>query len=285
VAEMDQGIKRLLQTHPADVLALAIPGAEYLGLLPVDVATEPQLVLDTLLRVRYAGVACAVDLEAEARPRTEMARRLFEYGTRASVVTGLPVISVVLWLQAGNAPPASPYELRVGNLLLATWHFIGIALYDLDAQALFTPGLIGLLPLVPFTRDGGDVATIERAAEIVKQRAPASDLSELESLLAVFAARAISDDAARAIIRRLFMSTEILEQSPLYRAWIQQGIEQGKAEGLRIALLGVLRGRFGTVPPELTQAINAAPADALERLLEYAGTESVEQLQARLSAL
>ncbi len=53
MAEMDQGIKRLIQTRPVDVLALALPDVEYLGTQPIDVATEPQLVLDTLLRVRY----------------------------------------------------------------------------------------------------------------------------------------------------------------------------------------------------------------------------------------
>jgi hypothetical protein len=80
VPDMDQGIKRLIQTHPADVLALTLPGADYLGTLPVDVAAEPRLALDTLLRVRYKGIECAVDLEAEARARLDMGRRLFEYG-------------------------------------------------------------------------------------------------------------------------------------------------------------------------------------------------------------
>ena len=87
--DMDQGIKRLIQTHPADILALAVPGTEYLGTLPVDVASEPRLVLDTLLRVRYYGVECALDIEAEAGPRPDMGRRLFEYGSRRGRATSL----------------------------------------------------------------------------------------------------------------------------------------------------------------------------------------------------
>ncbi len=100
--EMDQGIKRIVQTHPQDVLQLALPGAEYLGPAPVDVAAEPQLVLDTLQRVRYHGVECLVDIEAEATPRPDIGRRCFEYGSRASVVHQLPVVSVVLWLERGG---------------------------------------------------------------------------------------------------------------------------------------------------------------------------------------
>jgi hypothetical protein len=170
VPEMDQGIKRLIQTHPRDVLAFAVPDADYLGTLPVDVATEPQLVLDTLPRVRYHGIECAVDLEAEARPRLDIGRRLFEYGARTSIVTGLPIISVVLWLERDGTPPVSPYVLRAGDLLLATWRFVGIALYDLPAERLIQSGLVGLLPLVAFTRDASDFAIIERAAEIVNAR-------------------------------------------------------------------------------------------------------------------
>lgn len=55
-AEMDHGIMRLIQTHPQDILDLALPGATYMGTLPTDVATEAQLMLDTLLRVSYLGV-------------------------------------------------------------------------------------------------------------------------------------------------------------------------------------------------------------------------------------
>ena len=69
MADMDQGIKRLIQMHPADILSLGVPAAEYVGPLPVDVATEPQLTLDMLMRARFEGADCAVDLEAEARPR------------------------------------------------------------------------------------------------------------------------------------------------------------------------------------------------------------------------
>lgn len=45
---MDQGIKRLLQMRAADVLEYVLPGCRYVRPMPIDVATEPQLVLDTL---------------------------------------------------------------------------------------------------------------------------------------------------------------------------------------------------------------------------------------------
>ncbi|HEX6800803.1 MAG TPA: hypothetical protein VF116_24030 [Ktedonobacterales bacterium] len=288
--DMDQGIKRLVQTYAADFLALALPGAEYLGTIPIDVATEPQLTLDTLLRVRYHGVECAVDLEAEARPKPDIGRRLFEYGARATIVSGLPVISVVLWLEPDGAAPSSPYELHAADRLVATWHFIGIELYQQAAEMLLGSGLVGLLPLVPFTRDvTRDV--IERTADLVKETAPEADLGKLEALLLVFAGRKYDSEFLKSVARRLFMSTEILEKSSLYQEWVQaareqgieQGIEQGMASGLRDAALLTLRARLGELPQEMADAVAQAPVPVLQELLAHVTSDTPDQLRARLS--
>ncbi len=50
--DMHQGAKGAVLAAPQDLVTFALPGAEYLGTVPTDVAAEPQLVLDTLLRVR-----------------------------------------------------------------------------------------------------------------------------------------------------------------------------------------------------------------------------------------
>lgn len=285
---MDQGIKRLLERHPADLLAFAVPGAAYLGSLPGDLAMEPQRVLDLLMRVRYQGVECVVNIEAEAQPRAEIARRCFEYGARASIVTGLPVLSVVLWLQPGGTPPTSPYEMRVGDRLTALWHFTGIELYNVSAESLFTRGLPGLFPLVPFTRDGGDLTVVERAALLVRDRAPAADLAELEVLLGVFGARRFGTGTMRAVLRRVLMSTEILDTSPLYqdwkREWIAEGMAQGMAQTLRDAVLAVLRGRFGALPPEMETVVAAADTAALQAVLPRLATAPLEEITAALQA-
>jgi hypothetical protein len=296
--EMDQGIKRLIQRHPADVLKLALPDADFLGILPTELVTEPQRVLDVLARVRYHGVECAADVEVEARPRPEIARRLFEYGARTATNTRLPVLSIVLWLEAGGAPPASPYVMRAGDETLATWRFVGVELYRLSADQLIEPGLLGLLPLVPFSRDGLDIAVIERAGQIVKERAPIEELGEMETLLAIFGARTFGADVMRAMLRRLAMSTEILDTSPLYQEWkrewqeqgmqqgieqgMRQGVEQGMRQGVRQALALVLRGRFGALPEPLAQAIEAAPMERIDEALTRAATASLDELAALL---
>ncbi|MGH2517054.1 MAG: hypothetical protein ACRDHP_15500 [Ktedonobacterales bacterium] len=290
MGDMDQGIKRLIQTHPQDVLHLAFQDAEFLDTLPVDVATEPQLVLDTLLRVRMNGEICAVDIEAEAQARDGIAKRLADYGTRARTVTGLKVFSVVLWLESGGVPPPSPYVEGVGALQSLTWSFTGIELYREDADVLLTGDVVGLLPLVPFCRGGKRIETIEHAAQRIKTQAPASDIGELEALLAVFGARTFGDAPMQALIRRLFMSTEILETSPLYQLWVRkateegmaQGMAQGKIEGLREGTIAALRGRFGELSQDVIEACVSASAETLTRLLGEVSTLTLEHVRAEL---
>lgn len=282
MADMDQGIKRLIQTHPADVLALALPDAKHLGVLTTDVAAEPQLMLDTLQRIRYQGVECAANIEAEARPRPDMPRCCFEYGARASIIHGLPVISIVLWLEPGGAIPASPYELRAGDRLIATWHVIGIEVYRLRAADLLARGQVGLLPLVAFTDDGKSLATVEAVAQAVQQRASSQDVAELELLLALFSARALGTETVLEMIRRLFVNTEILEESPLYHYLIEKGMAQGEERGLREGALTVLRGRFGDPAADIAQAISVASRETLTAILLNSATDTLAQVRERL---
>lgn len=277
MAEMDQGIKRLLQARPEDVLALALPGVEYLEPIQTDVATEPQLVLDTLFRVRYQGEECAVNVEAQAYPDPEMPRRCFEYGSRASIVHRLPVLSVVLWLQRRGRPPAALYEMRVGSWVQATWQVTNVEVYELSAEQIVASEAIGLLPLVPFMR-GANVPTIERAARAITQQTAGALSADLVSLLAVFMARFQGDAAARALVRSVTMSTEILDESPLYRAWRAEWQADGLREATRIALLG----RYGALDEATLALVNAAPEPALRAVLAHIATDTLEQVRERL---
>lgn len=289
MADMDQGLKRIFQLHPQDILALALPGAEYIAPIAPDVATEPQLVLDTLYRIRLDGVECAVNLEAQAYPTSDMPRRCFEYGARASIVHDLPVFSVVLWLQPKGKAPSSPYEMRVGPHLIGTWHFTGIEVYRLNARDMMKAGSLGLLLLVPFMA-GADLPTVEEAALALKDQAPADQVGDLESLLAVFIAHFHGKDVARAIIRRLFMSTEILDQSPLYREWVEtaeakgeaKGKVEGESYGMRSTIRLVLEGRFGALDTDLLQAIEQATTEQIAAIALHVTADSVTQVRERI---
>jgi hypothetical protein len=231
---------------------------------------------------------CLVNIEAQTAIDYGMGRRMYEYGSRASLDSGLSVFSVVLWLfkdKQGRRPAKSPYRMYVGNRLRATWEFENIELYQLPPDAIMNAGAVGLLPLLPFTR-GASADMIEAAMRRVKDEAPTEQVTPLASLLGLFTSRFHGEALALDMFRRLFMSTEILQEFPLFRSMMAEaearGEAKGKAEGARDFLSSILVRRFGTLNDDMQQAINAADTNALTDLALAAGTESLEQLRARL---
>ena len=83
------------------------------------------------------------------------------------------------------------------------------------------------------------------------------------------------------------MSTELLDESPLYREWIEtaeargmtRGKAEGKAEGMRASVLRMLEIRFGAVDESLTQAIEQADYTSLDKLIPHAVVDSLDQLR------
>ena len=281
MAEMDQGLKRAVTMRPRDWLDFALTGATvvYLGTAPTDVATEPQRILDTLLRVTYDGVECLVDIEFEARPGDDIGERLYLYGARATSIHKLKVISVVFWLTPSGQAPTSPSRVAVGALPLYDQHFIGIEAYELAAQDLMTlakQGAYGLLPLVPFSKGGETLEAAERAARLALTQAPTEQAEPLAVLVGVFAARKLGQTVAEAMLRRLLMSNNTLELSPLYLKW--------RDDGVRNAVRLFLQGRFGAVPADMELMIDTASHAQLDDFMLHAATETLDELRARLSA-
>jgi hypothetical protein len=126
---------------------------------------------------------------------------------------------------------------------------------------------------------GAGSAVIERAAHEIQSRiADAEQQTIAEALLVLFATRHVGADAAMALFRRLFVSTEILEQSPLYRMWIAEAQVATMRQATRTALLG----RWQTLPAEVEAALATVSVEALNEVLAHLTTDTMEQLRVRL---
>jgi hypothetical protein len=98
----------------------------------------------------------------------------------------------------------------------------------------------------------------------------------------VFTARHLGAEGVLALLRRLFMLTEILDQSPLYRRWIAEGKAEGEAAGMRQAALAALRSRWGELPADVEAAAGAATKETLLDMVAHVATDTQEQMRARL---
>jgi hypothetical protein len=283
MGHMDQGFKALVDLRTEEMVRFVTGDqqAEYLGTLSADVAMERQLVLDSLYRVRSQGEEHLVDMEAQAYPDAKMARRMYEYGVRANLIHNLPVLSVVVWFFKGEAVPRPPYQIRIGKRVVASWDFINIELYKLPASAIMNVKEVGLLPLVPFTR-GATARVVETAMRRIREESAEQDPQKLAALLGVFATRFHGQDFALDLVRRYFMSTELLQEFPLFRSMMAEAEAKGEAKGMREIIARQLEQRFGSLSQEMTAALNAADVPALTELAVHVMTDTQEQLLQRL---
>lgn len=274
MGEMDQGVKRLLQTFAGEILAFVVPGIAAVAPLPPEVATGPQLMPDAAYTALYQGEKCIINVEVQLHGDPEIPRRCFEYGSRLSIAQQLPVVSVVLWLEAKGQFPDTPYRMRIGDRVTALWEFVSVKVFDLSARAMIASGVTGLLPLVPFMREA-DIPAIEDAARLLMNQAPAEHVGDMESLLALFVARYYDADLALAILRRIMMNTDIVEQSPLYQLWRKQSTQTATRELTILAL----EGRFGALDAELVQAINNAAVGPLRQIIARVATITLDEVR------
>ena len=60
---------------------------------------------------------------------------------------------------------------------------------------------------------------------------------------------------------------------------LEQGVEQGRVEGVRRMLLRQIERRFGSIPSWAEDSVNAASADAVDQwVLRVIDAESIEEL-------
>jgi hypothetical protein len=288
VGEIDQSFKRLFLLRVDALLQWLLGDVRDVQPLLPDLATERQLVPDTLYRVNFEGEPCLVNVELQAEPDLEMPRRLYLYAARASGQYKLPVISVVIYVFNRGAVAPSPYEMRVGRWVSGQWNFHSVELYRLPPKQLLDAGLPGILPLVPLTEN----ARLEDAEEAMRRLAleePADEARSLGALLAIFLGRARNDKAlALDLFGRFFMANldNFIRDNPvLHDVWVEvmeKGKAEGKAEGMRIAIQRMLEARFGLLSEEMLAALQAADLSRLEHVADYAAVDTLEQVRLRL---
>jgi predicted transposase YdaD len=296
VGEIDQGFKRLFLLRVDALLQWLLGDIQHVQPVLPDLATERQLVPDTLYRALFEGEPCLVNVEIQSEPDPEMPRRLYLYAARATSQYKLPVISIVIYVFNRGTVAPSPYEMRVGRWLSGHWNFHSIELYRLPPKRLLDAGLAGVLPLVPLTHN----ASLEDAEEAMRrltQEQPVEEAQSLGALLAIFLAHARSDKPlALDLYRRFFMANldNFVRDNPvLHDVWVEvaekgkaegkaEGKVEGRAEGMRETIRRVLETRFGPLSEEILTALQSADLPRLEHIADNAAIDTLEQVRLRL---
>jgi predicted transposase YdaD len=276
----DDTMKRLIRTHPQHCVSWVLKGAIFKAALSIELKNwtrETDFLLDVIQNERQM----LIHMEFQSREDEDMAQRLLEYNVLATREHGRPVLSCVIYLRKDSKIAESPliWELPNGQRVLY-FHFIVIKLWDITADELIQTNLIGLLPLVPLTKDGGQYEVIDAVAT---KLANANEYNLLE-FARRFASLVFKDGSDHEWLNRRFaMYRDILEDS-----WVvQEERREGKRDGLRQALLAVVQARFPEIIDLMKKQIDGVenPESLQDLLIKISLAQNVEDATMALFAL
>src|SRR5689334_12563418 len=101
-------MKTIVSEAPQDFVTWLIGNANYKAEYSPRFASR-DVESDILLLIELNDEQCLLHIEFQKRRHFKMAYRLWEYNTLATQKYGLPVYSIVIYLQKDNGLASSPY--------------------------------------------------------------------------------------------------------------------------------------------------------------------------------
>lgn len=153
-----------------------------------------------------AGKRVLFHLEFQRNNNANMANRVLEYNVFASCKFDCTVISFVIYLKKESkiVEPPLVRALPDGQQVLL-FDYTNIKLWEIPTDDLRRTGLLGLLPLLSLTRDGGKPDVIDEAITIIEESGEDEPKkANLLSITLTLAALAFEDENDRDALRRRF---------------------------------------------------------------------------------
>ena len=297
-------MKRLLNAAPQDFVTWLLAEAIFISVVSteLDPETDP-IYADLLFEVMLLGERMLLHIEFQRRRDTKMGERLWEYNHKATLQYNCPVWSVVIYLKDDGNVPSSPLIKELPNGQGVHRFDYGVTkLWEKATAELEHMGLVGLLPLLPLTREGAQREVVERTITSLMPvgEQPRQDLLTLTYGLASLA---FENEADQQWLKRRFeMLYDMLRDTPAFQDIMKEGrqeglelgLERGREEGrkeghneaLRQALLAIVQARFPS-PRMIRQtkgqaAIIDDPAVLQDLIVKVSLAESAEEAERSL---
>lgn len=276
------------------------------ALLPPGTVVSAAGWLDTQVAARQRRLDRAMEIVANGERRREhtewqmeMGRevpfRIFEYHTMLALAlaaetpsgAGVPPIRSSLVLLSGRDtawPPEGEYRTSPSDAPFSGVTFRIDAVYQRTVAELFARGSALWLIFTPLAIDA-DTEAMGRVlaawrAEVASER----ERNELVAALLVMADTDKRRRGLRQVIVPLLKEEKVME-SWVYKQGEESGIEKGRLEATRNAIVLLYEARFGAMPGELRARVAAAKtAAAAERWHETVARGTKEEVDAALAA-
>jgi hypothetical protein len=158
----DDAMKKLVGGNPEDFLSWVLRDAMYTQRLPYELHPE-SIYADGLIEAVLDDERILAHFEFQSSYDLRIGERLLEYNVLASrQYDYVTVYSYVIYLKdCGNVPQSPFVRVSRRGKEVVRFHYDIIELHKITAEEIQATKLLGLLPLLPLTRDGAKHAVIE----------------------------------------------------------------------------------------------------------------------------
>ncbi len=232
----DSNFKQLVNANPQAFADWLLPGARVIRELSehLNRTLDVDSFYETLLDEEQVGM----HIEFQRYSDKEMARRVAEYNILLSEKFDIPVASFVIYLKKDGSVIKSPRlrRLRSGRQL-SRIDFSVVKLWEVTTEELRDLGRVGLLPLLPLTKQGATQEVVEEV--ITGLSAAKGEHSQVQLFPIAFTLSSLAFDKSADkewLIRRFRMLEDMLQETVIYQYILQQGVAKGEQQGLEKGL-------------------------------------------------
>jgi hypothetical protein len=164
-----------------------------------------------------------------------MGDRMLVYHVLARTQYHLPVRSCVIYLRQDGVVPQPPHRWHDANGRVTNdFHYTMIEIAKMTAAELRAFGEVGLLPLLPLTKDG---ASREVAEEMFTELQVVGnlDLLQIGQMIASLAFGEARPQDQEWVFRRYREMYDRLQETPLYKEMVRLATEKARVEALKEA--------------------------------------------------
>jgi predicted transposase/invertase (TIGR01784 family) len=279
----DSNFKQLVNANPQAFADWLLPGARVIR--EISEHLNRTLDVDSLYETTLDGEQVGMHIEFQRYRDKGMARRVAEYNILISCKFDMPVVSFVIYLKKDGSVIESPLLRRLhSGRQLSRIDFVVVKLWEVPSQELRDMGLLGLLPLLPLTKEGATQQVVEEV--ITGLSAAKGEGSQPQLFPIAFTLSSLAFDRPEDkewLIRRFRMLEDMLQETVIYQYILQQGVAKGEQQGLeqglekglqqglqqelqdlRELLLSSIRSKFPDLIPLVTKPISrVASAEVL----------------------
>ena len=276
----DRVLKVLARNYAERFLELALPDVplRLAGTLENVELAIPEERVDFVHRVMWEEQEYLFHIEFQTEHRADMPERLFVYSALLTKQTGLPVITLVVYLARREAPLPSAYQVQVGNVVLNRFEYPVVKLWEY-ADEIAAGRWPELAPLLVTLVKEPDEAVLARERELILREEDRYRQADLLACAVTIGARYFDKEFLWKFFRE---EVEMMREATFIDEWLeekleqglqqglQQGFQQGKRQTQQRLLLRILRHRFGEVPLRLEERLGVLTAEQLETLTDLA---------------